>query len=285
MKKITFGMHIITFVMFLGLLVTSDVSFAKIDSNLDEERNVYLNIMTCNKMQYHMVKDIVNDKHNVQYLFDSEKESDKFKPTLDVINNISNMDLFFYTGLDYEVWSNDLIAKVDKSNLGVIDLSRGIRIISQPNNNPYYLLGIEEYKTALYNIKNAIQDKDPLNREYYENNYNKTIININKSKENIIKNSSKIDFNNYSFITIDRNLEYFYRSLNINVDYVSVNQLNKYLEDNKLDANKIVIFKEEQTQFKNEKYNVISFNCYTTQNPKDMIIDNYKKIYYNKLFQ
>ena len=72
---------------------------------------------------------------------------------------------------------------------------------------------------------------------------------------------------------------------NINVDYVSVNQLNKYLEDNKLDANKIVIFKEEQTQFKNEKYNVISFNCYTTQNPKDMIIDNYKKIYYNKLFQ
>ena len=64
MKKITFGMLIITFVMFLGLLVTSDVSFAKIDSNLDEERNVYLNIMTCNKMQYHMVKDIVNDKHH-----------------------------------------------------------------------------------------------------------------------------------------------------------------------------------------------------------------------------
>ena len=211
MKKITFTMLIITFLLFIGLGVTKNQSLADISYSNENERDIYLNIMVSNKMQYEMVKSIVGDKHNVEFMFLNEEDSINYEYSEQTVKNLNNMDLFIYSGNDYESWSSKIISKLN-SGVGTIDLSRGIRTINYETNdkvNPYYWTGVDEYKVALYNIKSAVQDKDPLNRNLYEENYNKKV----KDIENILKRvkESKDDFSKYTFVALDDYLDYFYK--------------------------------------------------------------------------
>ena len=158
-------MLLITFLLFLGIGVSSNPLIANTVDREDTSRDVYLNIITCNKIQYEMVKDIVGNKHNVKYMFNDEQASKDFKYTDETISNISNMDLFFYNGNIMEPWHDELISSLNKGNLGIINSSRGIRTINltgenSGKENPYYMVGYDEYKIALYNIKVAIQEKD-----------------------------------------------------------------------------------------------------------------------------
>ena len=100
MKKITFVMLAITLILFLGLGVFSNTTVANTVDDSNTERDIYLNIMTCNKPQYEMVKAIVGDKHNVEYMFKDEKQSKEFLFNDETAINISNMDLFLYSGND-----------------------------------------------------------------------------------------------------------------------------------------------------------------------------------------
>ena len=140
MKKITFAMLILTFLLFIGIIVLPNQSLANTNYDSGSKRDKYLNIITCNKMQYEMVKTITGNKHNVNFMFSKEEDINKFKYNDNVINNISSMDLFFYSGKGYEKWANSLINELDISVLGVIDLSRGIRneYYSTEGINPYY---------------------------------------------------------------------------------------------------------------------------------------------------
>lgn len=66
MKKVTFVMLIITFIMYIGLNFFSDQGIADTSYSEDSVRDTYLNIMVCNKSQYYMVKKIVGERHNIQ---------------------------------------------------------------------------------------------------------------------------------------------------------------------------------------------------------------------------
>ena len=153
-KQLTFVMLCITFILFLGLGTFSNNTVANPIDATEGERDLYLNIITSNKIQYEMVKEIVKDKHNVEYIVIGEEESKNFEFNDEIINNISNMDLFLYTGSIIEPWSSSLISKLNKSNLGTISTIRGIRsVITQVENrnvdNPYVYAGLEEYKVIL----------------------------------------------------------------------------------------------------------------------------------------
>ena len=104
-----------------------------------------------------------------------------------------------------EPWHDELISNLNKGNLGIINSSRGIRTVNltgenSGKENPYYMVGYDEYKIALYNIKVAIQEKDPKNRELYEENYNKVI----KSMDEVLKtyDDKKSVIKEYSYIAL-----------------------------------------------------------------------------------
>ncbi|MBD7912976.1 MULTISPECIES: zinc ABC transporter substrate-binding protein [Clostridium] len=284
MKKLTFGMLFITFLLFLGLGTFSNPMIANTVDTTDAQRDLYLNIITCNKPQYEMVKSIVGDKHNVEYMFLTEKESKDFIFNDETINNISNMDLFFYSGNDFEPWSGKLINKLNKSNLGTIDISRGIRVIQQQTDNGnkeniYFYPGLEEYKIVLYNIKSAIQDKDPKNRTLYEENYNKVIENIDK-KINKMKENKK-DLAQYKFISLDDKLDYFYRGIGISPIKVTNNKtIESVIKDNKLDPTKVIVLKDRETPMTEVGYKVVTLDRYDgNSDVQDLIEKNYKSFY------
>ena len=227
MKKLTYALVIFTFILFLGLTFSYNPLMANPTDVLDKEKDVYLNILTVNKEIYKMTKALVGNKHNVEYLFNNEKEVKEFKISDNVIDNILNMDLFIYNGLGYEPWINDIVDSAKSSNVGIINMSRGIRTITKDlsvgyEENPYYLLGFNEYKIALYNIKTALQERDIKNRNYYEENYNKLVKELDefltKSKEEI-----KL-YEDYSIVTNTDKFDYLLRELGLQAIKIKDNE-------------------------------------------------------------
>ena len=284
MKKITFAMLIITIALSFGMGVFSSPLLANTDINGNENREKFLNIMTINKPQYNMVKKITKDKHNVEYMLTDEKDIKDFKYNKKVIDNVSNMDLFIYTGTSFEPWTSTFINELKKGNLGIINLSRGIRILNYDSEgsskeNPYYFEGIDEYKIALYNVKAAIQDRDPQNREYYEDNYNEAIKELDDSLSKYKKSIELLS--DYTFITLNNNFDYITKSLNLNVMKVDNHEIAEFIKINDLDSKKVIIIEdgEEESKMDLAEYSTVKlWKYYGKMSFDELILYNIDQI-------
>lgn len=285
MKKITFAMVIITIALSFGMGVFSSPLLANTDNNGSESREKFLNIMTVNKPQYYMVKKITKDKHNVEYMLTDEKDIKDFKYNTKVIDNVSNMDLFIYTGTNFEPWTSTFINELKKGNLGIINLSRGIRILNFDSEglnkeNPYYFEGIEEYKISLYNVKAAIQDRDPQNRDYYEKNYNEAIKELDNSLSKYKKDIELLS--DYTFITLNNNFDYFTKSLNLNVMKLDDREISEFIKINNLDPEKVIIIEDGEEESKidlSECSTVKLWKYYGKMSFDELILYNIDQIY------
>lgn len=277
MKKVTFFMVAVTFFLFIGISTFSSPLLANTANETIEERDIYLNIMASNKSQYEMIQKIVGNKHNVQYMLSSEEEIKNFKVTDETLSNIANMDLFFYTGNGYEPWSNEFINKIKKGNLGLINLSRGLRTLTvefgdKSIENPYYWLGLEEYKIVLYNIKSAIQDRDPKNRQYYEDNYNKAMKEFAERLEEYKK--QLIAHKEYTIVVLGDDFDYFFKGLGIEVVKVTQENMDEVISEKKLNLDKTIVVKEQSLEI-NSKHaikHLVNFEKFNGNKGFDQII-------------
>lgn len=184
---------------------------------------VTLRIITTNKLLYNMVKDIVKDDHIVDYMMAEEENQWKYQFSQDSLKNIANKDLFIYFGAGFEPWVTEFEKNVEKGKVSVINCSRGIRTLELENplmygeetivSNPYYWLDSNNYKIVLSNIKNGIQEKDPVRRQMYEKNFEEAIKKIdeaNKELSAIVK-----EYEDYTFLTNTEELDYFFNSFDI----------------------------------------------------------------------
>jgi len=277
-------MVIITIALSFSMSLFSSPLLANTENNRTESREKYLNIMTVSKPQYDMVKKIIKEKNNVEYMFTNQKDISEFKYSEEVLNNISNMDLFMYSGTSFEPWCSSFIDELKKGNLGIINLARGIRLLKYDHNsdnkeNPYYFEGIEEYKIALYNVKSTIQDRDPENRDYYEENYNKA---IKEFDDDIKLYQDKIaSLNEYKFITLNNDFDYLTKALNLNTIQLDNHQIAEFIKINNLDPKKIIIIVDgaEGTKLDLSGYNTIKlWKYYGNMSFDDLILWNVEEL-------
>lgn len=195
-----------------------------LQSNDLEKKEVYLNIMVTNKIAYEMCYSIVKDTHNIILMSDNNYQIQDLEITKDAENNAAKMDLFIYLGKENEPWANTFIEKIKKGKVGLIDISRGTKTLNnedsiigkQENVNKYYYLSPDEYKISLYNIKNAVEEKDIKNKKYYEDNYNEAIKSINKLEKEINLEKKKIA--NRKVVLVGDKLEYLAQFLQLDYD-------------------------------------------------------------------
>lgn len=210
-----------------------------INSNIENTKKVIknLDIMVSNKYLYNIVKDIAGDKNNLEFMLKGENE--EFTYTEDSISNLAKQDLFIYTGAGFEDWADDFLSNVDKSKVSVINSSRGISFLTYSNKNeknygqrnPYYLMDINNYKTMLLNIKNAIEEKDPKNRSEYETNFRNCIRTVDEYRESMKDISNKMK--DYTIITDTDRFDYLLSSQNFNnIKFYRNDQGNISSEDN-----------------------------------------------------
>lgn len=281
MKKLTYILVIFTSILFLGLTFSYNPLMANTTDELDEKKEIYLNILTVNKDIYDMTKLIVGEKHNVEYLFKNEEEMATFKVNGAVLNNINNKDLLLYNGLGYESWINDISNNIKGSDLGVINLSRGIRplsyeLLQSGQENPYYLLGFSEYKIALYNIKMAMQERDIENRSYYDENYNNVIKKIDEFLTNL-KEEIK-GYKDYTIVTNTDKFDYLFRDLGITI--TKVKDSNDLVDLN--DSSNVTFFYDETLEnindLKNKMKNEYKYVGLSLENSDNVLKVNVSKI-------
>lgn len=223
--------------LFILLMVSGCISKQEVvvnkeepkSNNKIEERQVSLDIITTNKMLYNMVKDISKDNHNVDYMFKNKNEIWNYNFSEDSLNNIGRQDLFIYIGAGYEPWLGSFTDKLSKNKVGIINASRGVKLTPYTGevkykdtvikDNPYYWLNIDNYKIALLNIKNAIQERDPKNRDFYEENFNQTLKELDNSQKRIKDISDKTK--DFTYVVDGDELDYFTKYLNLKIIKVS----------------------------------------------------------------
>lgn len=227
MKNKIFLLLVLCLVFFSGCANnTADNGTAEVDTDVQAQEQVQLDIVATDRILYYMVKDIVGEKHNVDYMFNNMDSLLYFKFTDDSLYNIAKMDLFIYMGASYEPWGGSFADQINKSKVGIINASRGVNVIPFSGEvayneyvvreNPYYLMNYDNYKIALLNIKNSIQDKDPKNRDIYEQNFNEAINRTELEQRNIIETISKLS--DYTFVYSEDRLDYL-------VNYYSLNSI------------------------------------------------------------
>jgi len=233
----------IALVLFIAFLTGCKYN-TPINENKDNKpkKEIYLEIMTTNNIVYGMVKDIVQEKHYVDYMFRNESDQWNFKFTEDSLGNVSKQDLFFYAGSGFEPWAMQFIENLKKDSVGVVNISRGTSLISYKKevkykdtilkDNPYYFINLENYKINMLNIKNAIEEKDPENRDYYEKNFSQALKQIDVQGKKLSEISQKTK--DYIYLVNGEDLDYFIKYNKFNsLNLANYNSLTKAQQDEK----------------------------------------------------
>lgn len=224
------------------------------NTKMEVIKDVKLNIMTTNKLLYSMIKSIVKDRHSVEYMFSDRQSELNFQFSNDSLNNVAKEDLFIYMGAGFDPWMNNFIDNLNKNNVGVINVSRGVKLVSYNKivkykdivlkDNPYYLLNVDNYRIALMNIKNAVQDKDPKNRDIYEKNFSETLRNIDNYQKDLKVVKDKLS--DYTFVTMEDELSYFikyndFKVIDLSKEQATIDNNTKLNMETKLKDNKNLI--------------------------------------------
>ncbi len=124
------------------------------------------------------VKSVASPKFNVHFI--QPKPSD--------VKNVSKADLYVFTGLDIEAWSDPLVEAAGKPDFfrggtRSVDLSTGIRLLKVPTGplsralgdlhlfgNPHYHLNPENAKIMSRTLTEKLKEFDPTNASYYQAN-------------------------------------------------------------------------------------------------------------------
>ncbi|KZL93329.1 metal ABC transporter substrate-binding protein [Clostridium magnum] len=254
---------------------------------METRKDIDLNIITTDKLLYGMVKNIVGDRHLVEYMFKNRERELGFQFSEDSLNNIAKKDLFIYMGAGLEPWINDFVDKLNKNKVGVINVSRGVKLLSYSKvvkykdsvlkDNPYYLSNLDNYKIALMNIKNSIQDKDPKNRDIYEKNFSVALKNLENYQKEL--KSACDNLTEFTFIVVEDELSYFvkynnFKILDINRDkdtvkIMPVDKTAKLDLESKLKDNKkiVILYNSDEVLKSNEdiikNYNIKAINMKT----------------------
>ncbi len=224
--------------------------------------------------QYDFARQIGGDKVNITLLLPPGTENHTYEPTPQDMVKINNSDLFIYTGEEMEPWANSVISGM-KNEINVLDLSTTVDLIKTEEFEEQHMHESDEKHTEdsnhnhsydphiwlnpLYaiqmveSIENQLCQIDPENEQYYRNNANeyiKQIQELDTEFEQTINNSKnrKIAFGGafaYAYFVERYNIEFVtaYQTCGENTEpsTTQVKEVIDYINQNNLP---VVFYKE-----------------------------------------
>lgn len=126
------------------------------------------------------------DRVTVSTIIPDGTEAHDFEPKAQDLAGLAAADIFVYNGLGMEGWAEEAVAAANNEKLIVVVASEGADLIEQAgpdgetgqkkegrgegSYDPHLWLGIKGAETEAENIKNALVQADPENKDYYEAN-------------------------------------------------------------------------------------------------------------------
>lgn len=159
-------------IILLALFFIFNITFAQV------------NVVTTTSTIYDIVKEIVKDKVEVDYLCRGDQDPHFLEIKPSYMMKLRKADILMKIGLGLEMWAQQLIDGSRNSKLEVIDLSIDISKKEVPTGkvdasqgdihpygNPHYWLDPENIKVMAKEIYEALSNKDSENSSFYKKNY------------------------------------------------------------------------------------------------------------------
>lgn len=121
------------------------------------------------------------DKVEISTIIPDGTEPHDFEPKARDLVGLSTAQVFVYNGFGMEAWVKDAIAAANNKNLIVVEASSEATPITNTDEeeieehgqyDPHIWLSLKGAETQVKNIKDALVKADPSNGDYYENNCN-----------------------------------------------------------------------------------------------------------------
>lgn len=119
-------------------------------------------------------KIIGGDKVNVKTMVPNGAEPHDFEPKTSDLVELNKSKIFVYNGLGMEHWIDHVLNTIENKKVKVVNASKGADILKEGDKvDPHLWLSLKGAKQEALNIKNALVEVDPKNKDYYEANYKK----------------------------------------------------------------------------------------------------------------
>ena len=198
MKKNLFNILAFAAVIVLTLGSLNHVYAAETEKTSSDKK---LNVMASFYPMYDFAVKVGGDKVEVTNMVPAGTEPHDWEPAATDIKNLEDADVFIYNGAGMEHWTEDVLDSLENKDLTVVEASKGLTLLegkeeeededasedssSEENTDkedsddsnsgitydPHVWLNPLNAKTEMENIKNALVEADPDNKDYYEKNY------------------------------------------------------------------------------------------------------------------
>ncbi len=144
-----------------------------------------LKVVTTIFPQYDFARKIGGEKIEVIKLLPDGSESHTYDPSINDMTQVTNADIFIYTGKEMEAWANGLLENSDTEDVQIVDLSEGITLLEgvqkSEADNEDHKEHFHDFDAHIWTspenaikmadkICDALCLKDSENSNYYKNN-------------------------------------------------------------------------------------------------------------------
>jgi zinc transport system substrate-binding protein len=146
-------------------------------TNKTEENKIKVSV-TFDAMK-EFVAAVGKDHVDISTIIPSGMEPHDFEPKAQDLVGLSSADIFVYNGFGMEAWAEEVISAANNANLIVVEASEGADVIrnTDPEEieehglyDPHIWLSLKGAEAEAKNIKDALVQADPSNKDYYEEN-------------------------------------------------------------------------------------------------------------------
>lgn len=162
----------IPLILLISLLVNSMPNKVTVD---EVEQKKELKILVNDKMIKSVIDNISKLPIKVDIIFNNIEQEKEYSLSENIKSTISIYDGYIYNCKNSEPYAKDLIDLALSNKVSVIATTRGGQDLKSLEDRACYFLDGENLKIYILNIKNALQDLDPKNRDHYDENYDEYI--------------------------------------------------------------------------------------------------------------
>lgn len=145
-----------------------------------------LKIFTSFYPMHFIAKEIAQDKAEIMNMIPAGVEPHDWEPTLKIMAQLQESDIFIYNGAGMERWADRVIKNLDLKKTKVVEASKGIELIrgedeedgeahghDENDNDPHVWVSPVNLKKEAANVLDALIEKDGKNEAFYKENYDK----------------------------------------------------------------------------------------------------------------
>lgn len=145
---------------------------------------------------YDFVQMIAGDKAQIKQLIPSGVEAHDWEPGTGDMINLSEADVFVYSGMNMEPWVEKVLGSINNENLVIVEASNGINALEEgKNTDPHVWLNPNNALIELKNITDGLILADGENADFYRNNFETVKVKITELDSKFKEATAKLTDN------------------------------------------------------------------------------------------